>query len=158
MGIQIGGLLGLYGGLFCGVLGWYFGRKKAAKQRGLDEVHEHIWQKAKSFSWYITIITIYFLFTLYVLGVTLHVPAVLGILMLVQMASWGFGGAVLTGLMFSGKEIDSNFIIGITVIVLSVLLFVILAIVSDSWLFLFGSIPFSVIGLYFIRQSKSKED
>lgn len=34
MEFSIGGIVGLYGGMICGVLGWWFGRKKAKKNRG----------------------------------------------------------------------------------------------------------------------------
>lgn len=48
MDISIGGMIGLYGGAICGLLGWWFGRKMARKNRGIDELYTHIWQRAKS--------------------------------------------------------------------------------------------------------------
>jgi len=71
MGVQIGGLIGLYGGAVFGILGWWFGRWMAKKQRGLDELHEHIWQKARSISWFFTLATIYVLFSLVIFGIEL---------------------------------------------------------------------------------------
>jgi hypothetical protein len=75
----------LYGGLICGTLGWWFGRQKARKNRGLDELYEHIWQKARSFSWYITLATIYVLFSLVGFGIELNSAMVLGILLFAHM-------------------------------------------------------------------------
>lgn len=34
--------VGIYGGLIIGLLGWYFGRRAASKNRGLDEMHDYI--------------------------------------------------------------------------------------------------------------------
>lgn len=157
MEVQIGGLIGLYGGLLCGLAGWYFGRKKAKKQRVLDETHEHIWHKARSYSWYVTIAAIYVLFTLYAFGFTLSVVVVLSMLMLVQMASWGIIGAVLSAIMYSGTEIKvSYFLVGIIVIIISAVVFLILTLLTENWLYLLNTIPFSIVGYLFIRHSKQQ--
>ncbi|MGV3465023.1 MAG: hypothetical protein ACO1OT_07005, partial [Heyndrickxia sp.] len=79
--MEIGGLIGLYGGLLMGGFGWWYGRKKAMKNRGIDELHHHIWEKARSYSWYFTIATIYVLFSMYAFGVPLKTPLVLGVLL-----------------------------------------------------------------------------
>lgn len=78
MVVSIGGIIGLYGGMICGIIGWWFGRKKARGNRGLDEVHYHIWQKAKSYSWYVTLGAIYIFFSLLVFGIHVNIAMVLG--------------------------------------------------------------------------------
>src|SRR5690625_2010148 len=105
MEIQIGGMIGLYGGALIGLIGWYVGRNKAKKQRVLDEIHDHIWQKTRSYSWYLTLFTIYILFTLHVFGITLSVSTVLGLVLLIHLGGWGIIGVILTALMYNEKEI-----------------------------------------------------
>src|SRR5699024_1257742 len=142
-----------------GLVGWYFGRKKAKKQRGLDETHEHIWQKARSYSWYVTIVTLYFLFTLYAFGFNLSVVVVLSMLMLVQLASWGIIGAVLSVFMYSGTEFKfSYFVVGIIIIIISAIIFLILALVTENWLYVLNSIPFSLVGYLLIKHSKQQTE
>lgn len=87
MVVSIGRLNGLYGGMICEILRW-FGRYKAKKNRGLDELYHYIWQKAKAYSWYVTLGAIYFFFTLLVFGIELNVAMVLGILLLIHLGSW----------------------------------------------------------------------
>lgn len=115
MGIEVGGLIGLLGGMITGLAGWYFGRKKANKERGLDEIHEHIWQKARSYSWYTTLIVIYLLFFLYIFGVSLSVPIVLAILMFIHLFSWAIFGTIFSSKIYSENEGDkqiTKFVIG----------------------------------------------
>src|SRR5699024_9231180 len=140
----------------CGLLGWYFGRKKAAKERALDEMHEHVMKSARSYSWFLTIATIYILFTLYGVGVSFSVPAALGILMIVQLGSWTISAVFLKMFLSTGKEINSNLFIGISIIILSAILFIILAILTENWSFLFWPIPVSILGIYFIKYSKTQ--
>lgn len=68
MELNIGAMIGLYGGLLAGLMGWWYGRKKARDNRGLDELYHHIWAKAKSYAWYATLAAIYLLFTFMILG------------------------------------------------------------------------------------------
>lgn len=96
MSISIGGMLGLYGGLLFGIFGWWYGRKKSREKRGLDELHVHIWRKARSYSWYVTIVFIYILFSFILFGIHMSSAMVLGLLMLVHIASWAFIGIALT--------------------------------------------------------------
>lgn len=148
MGVQIGGLIGLYGGAVCGILGWYFGRRMAKKQRGLDELYEHIWQKARSISWFFTLAAIYILFSLVVFGIELSPAMVLGIIMLVHIASWGITGMILSINMNMTEPLKPSRVkLGISVMAVSLILFTILSITTGNWLFLIVSIPPSVIGL-----------
>jgi len=49
--MNLGGMIGLFGGLLLGLLGWGFGRYMQRKNRGLDERAETITARAKAFSW-----------------------------------------------------------------------------------------------------------
>jgi hypothetical protein len=159
MEISIGGIIGLYGGLICGTLGWWFGRQKARKNRGLDELYEHIWQKARSFSWYITLATIYVLFSLVGFGIELNSAMVLGILLFSHLGGWAVIGITLTFNM-SGSELlqPSRVKFGLIGIATSIILFTALSVITDNWKFLLWSIPPNLFGLYSILISKKKRD
>lgn len=94
-GAEIGALIGLLGGAGAGLFGWWFGRRQAKKNRGLDELYEHVWKTARSTSWIITLVFIYIVFTLHLFGVQLSVAAVLGMLLFIHMGSWAIIGIVL---------------------------------------------------------------
>ncbi|MFT4412241.1 hypothetical protein ACLM5H_00140 [Fredinandcohnia humi] len=87
---QVIGLLGLGLGASGGLLGLWWGRKQAAKNRGLDERYEIISSKALGMGWKITLVALYTFFILLNFGVKLSVAPVLGILVLVHMAGWAF--------------------------------------------------------------------
>lgn len=157
MGIEYAGLIGLYGGAIAGLSGWYFGRKKAKKENGFDEMHNHITKTARSFSWFATLATIYILFTLLMIGFDLDVAPVLGIIMLVQLSSWGISSAVLHYYMSVGINLNINLITGFSIILLSTVFFITVAIILSNWIFLFCPIPFGIIGFYFMKQSSSNE-
>lgn len=148
MGVQIGGLIGLYGGATFGILGWWFGRHLAKKKRGLDELHDHIWQKARSISWYFTLAAIYIFFSLVAFGIELSVAMVLGVLLIVHMSSWGFTGMVLSLNLNIAEPLKSSKItVGIIIVLVSLISFTVLSISTGNWWFLMVSIPPSVIGL-----------
>src|SRR5690625_7393955 len=153
MSNQIAGFIGLYGGALMGLLGLFIGRVKARKERGLDELHDHIWQKSRSIAWYATLISIYILFSLHLFGFSLTVSSVLGMLMIVHIGTWGIGGAFLSFLLFTETKIKiSDFVVGILIIISSVILFTTLTIVTQNWLFFLMTIPFSFVGYLFIHQ------
>lgn len=148
MGVQIGGLIGLYGGAIFAILGWWFGRRMAKKQRGLDELHEHIWQKARSISWFFTLAAIYVLFSLVIFGIELRAAMVLGVIMMVHMASWGFTGMILSINMNMTEPLKPSRVkFGISIVSVSLILFTILSITTGNWWFLLASIPPNLIGL-----------
>lgn len=149
MEVSIGGIIGLYGGMICGILGWWFGRKKARENRGLDELYYHIWQNAKSYSWYVTLGAIYVLFSLIMFGIELSNAMVLGILLLTHLGSWGVIGIVLSISMSSTVTLQPSRVkLGIIVIVTSIIVFTIITIMTNNWKFLLYSIPPNLIGLF----------
>ncbi|MCG1023435.1 hypothetical protein EKQ44_17475 [Sutcliffiella horikoshii] len=148
MAVQIGGLVGLYGGAVMGILAWWFGRHMAKKQRGLDELHAHIWQKARAISWFFTLASMYILFTLVIFGMELTAAMVLAVIMLVHFASWGITGVVLSINMNMEEPLKPSRVkFGIVTVALSLLLFLVLSIATDNWWFLLASVPPTLIGL-----------
>src|SRR5699024_754060 len=87
-----------------------------------------------------------------VIGVSLDAAFSLGILLLVQMTSSGVSIFVLNYYMMHGMEINTGMLADVSLISLSIVFFVIIAIFTDLWLFILLSIPFSIIGIYFIKQ------
>jgi hypothetical protein len=83
-------LLGLLLGASGGAFGLWWGRKQAARNRGLDERYEAITTKSLATAWKITLVSIYILFILLICGLRLSAVPVLGILLLIHMAGWAF--------------------------------------------------------------------
>lgn len=148
MGVQLAGAAGLYGGAILGILGWWFGRRMANKQRGLDELYEHIWQKSRSVSWFFTLASIYVFFSLHIFGIELSTAMVLGIILLVHLASWGFTGMILSINMNMSEPLKPSKVkFGIFIVALSLIIFTITSIITGNWYFLIASIPPNIIGL-----------
>lgn len=148
MEFSIGGMIGLYGGMFCGLLGWWFGRKKARKNRGLDELYYHIWQKARSYSWYVTLGAIYVFFSLIVLGIELNSAMVLGILLLTHLGSWSIIGVILSINMSRTVPLQPSRVkLGLIVVATSIIVFTIISITTNNWKFLLFSVPSNLVGL-----------
>ena len=154
MDVSLIGMVGLYGGMLCGILGWWFGRRKAREQRGLDELYDHIWQKARSYAWYVTLVSIYIFFSLVMFGIDLSVSMVLGILLLVHLGSWAIIGIILSIVMKSSKPLQhTRALIGISIIVLSMVAFTITSVVLVDWRYMLIGIPISLIGLLYAKTS-----
>jgi hypothetical protein len=144
--------------MLCGLLGWWFGRKKAKKNRGLDELYYHIWQKARSYSWYITLGVIYVFFSLILFGIELSTAMVLGILLLAHIGSWGIIGAILSINMSSAAPLQPSRVkFGIIVVTVSIIIFTIISILTKNWMFLLFSIPPNLIGLFTALTSNRKD-
>lgn len=149
MEVSLGGILGLYGGMICGILGWWFGRKKARENRGLDELYYHIWQKARSYSWYVTLGVIYVFFSLIIFGVELSAAMILGTLLLAHLSSWSIIGAILSINMYSTVQLQPSRVkFAIIVISTSIIVFTIISIVTNNWKFLLFSILPNLIALF----------
>lgn len=158
MEINIWGMIGLYGGVIGGLLGWWFGRQKARKNRGLDELYYHIWQKARSYSWYVTLGALYVFFTLLNFGIELSTAMVLGILLLTHVASWGIIGIMMTINMSSAAPLQlSRVKVGLFVFMTSIIVFTIISILTTNWLFLLFSIPPNLIALFTALIPKRKD-
>lgn len=158
MEINIWGMIGLYGGVIGGLLGWWFGRQKARKNRGLDELYYHIWQKARSYSWYVTLGALYVFFTLLNFGIQLSTAMVLGILLLTHVASWGIIGIILTINMSSAAPLQPPRVkVGLFVFMTSIIIFTIISILTTNWLFLLFSIPPNLIALFTALTPKRKD-
>lgn len=85
---QILALLGLVLGALFGLFGLWWGRKKAAENRGLDERYETITTKSFASAWKISLAAIYILFALVIFGIQLAAAQLLGILLLIHMFGW----------------------------------------------------------------------
>lgn len=158
MEINIWGMIGLYGGMICGILGWWFGRKKASENRGLDELYYHIWQKARSYAWYVTLGAIYVFFSLIMFGIELSTAMVLGILLLAHLGSWAIIGCIMSINMSSTVPLQPSRVkFGIIVIAASIIVFATISIMTTNWLFLLLSIPPNLIGLI-IALTPKRED
>lgn len=160
MEVQIAGMIGLYGGAVLGILGWWFGRRMAKKQRGLDELHEHIWQKARAISWFFTLASLYVLFSLIMFGIELNAPMVLGVIMMVHLASWAITGVIMSINMNMSEPLKPSRVkLGISIVAVSLILFTVLSIITDNWLFLLASIPPNIIGIISaLTPARSAED
>ncbi|GGD29231.1 hypothetical protein [Pontibacillus salipaludis] len=136
--MEIGALIMMYMGLLGGLGGWYFGRKQASKNRGLDERYEHIWKTARSYSWYATLFAIYVVLTLAMVGVELSVVPIASILLAVHIFSWGLIGGILSIQMSPTEAPDYllKFIGGLALGAGSIILFVILTIATGDYRFL----------------------
>jgi len=87
---QMLGFLGIVLGISGGLFGLWWGRKMAARKNGLDERYEKITVNSLANGWKITVVFIYLLFLLVIVGVQLSTAQVLGILLLIHMAGWAF--------------------------------------------------------------------
>ena len=87
---QMLGFLGIVLGVSGGLFGLWWGRRLAARKNGLDERFEKITVNSLASGWKITVISIYLLFLLLIVGVKLSTAQVLGILLLIHMAGWAF--------------------------------------------------------------------
>ena len=158
MELNIWDMIGLYGGVIGGLLGWWFGRQKARKNRGLDELYYHIWQKARSYSWYVTLGALYVFFTLLSFGIELSTAMVLGILLLTHVASWGIIGIILTINMSSAAPLQPSRVkVGLFIFITSIIVFTIISILTTNWLFLLFSIPPNLIALFTALIPKRKD-
>lgn len=156
---SIAGIIGLYGGAACGLFGWWFGRKKARKNRDLDEVYELIWQKARSYAWYCTLLAIYILFSFVAFGFELRNAMVLGILLIVHIGSWAISGTVLCIYMYSETSFKpSRVVIGLCIVGLAVIIFTVITIIASRWEYLLMGMPFVLFGIIYALTGKKSEE
>lgn len=85
---SVWGLVGLFGGLGLGFLGFLYGRARAAKNRGLDERYYEVVKRAKSSSWWITFVAVVIIFVAVLLRLLTSPAEVIGLVYLVLIASY----------------------------------------------------------------------
>ncbi|MCH4826934.1 hypothetical protein [Planococcus halocryophilus] len=85
---QLLGLLGLLLGVTGGLFGLWWGRKKAAENRGLDERYASITMKALANAWKITLVAMYIQFIFVIFGMELAAIEVVGTLLIIHLAGW----------------------------------------------------------------------
>src|SRR5699024_12364660 len=73
-----------------------------------DEVHYYIWKRARSYSWYATLLIIYVLLLLSLLGVLLSTIKVFSVLLIVHLFTWASVGLYLSASMFNEEKADKN--------------------------------------------------
>jgi len=148
MEVSFGGIIGLYSGMILGLFAWWFGRKQARKNRGLDELYFHIWQKARSYSWYVTLGTLYVLFSLILFVIEISAAIVLSILIIAHLGSWSIIGGVLSINMSNPDLLEPSRVkLGIIIIAVSIIVFTIISILTNNWKFLLFSILPNLIGV-----------
>ncbi|HZW67729.1 MAG TPA: hypothetical protein VFF20_03865 [Pseudogracilibacillus sp.] len=106
--MNLGGIIGLTFGVVSALVGIIIGQKQARKSRADDEVHDYIWKRARSYSWYATLLIIYVLLLLSLLGVLLSTIKVLSVLLIVHLFTWASVGLYLSAIMFSEEKADKN--------------------------------------------------
>jgi hypothetical protein len=84
-----------------------------------------------------------------VFGIELSSAMVLGILFLAHLGSWGIIGAILSKNMSSTVPLQPSRVkFGIIVIAVPIIVFTIISIMTNNWMFLLLSIPPNLIGLF----------
>ena len=85
---QIWAILGLVLGASAGLFAYWWGRKKAAENRGLDERYENIMTNSFASAWKISLAAMYILFAITIFGVELAAVHLLGMLLIIHMIGW----------------------------------------------------------------------
>lgn len=106
--MNIGGIIGLTLGVISALVGILVGQKQAKKSRAVDEVHGHIWKTARSYSWYATLVLIYILLLISLMGVALSLVKTLSILLIIHLFTWACVGIYLSAKMFNEEKADRN--------------------------------------------------
>lgn len=153
------GVLGVYGGLLCGILGWYFGRRKAKKNNGIDELYHFLLGKSHSFTWYMTLGALYVLMSLYIFGIDIGVMPTLSIVLLVHVGGWGTSLIILNAKYsdesFSLSKLRNIFVIIICAVLAT--LFLVISILQEDWRFIIGAVvPVVISILMLISHAKEK--
>lgn len=149
--------VGLLGGMALALLGLYIGRRAAKNRQGLDELHEHIWRKARSISWYFTLVAIYMLLILSMLDAGVRLIPALSILLLVHLGSWGVAGGMLMAKMVEddpGEGGKTQLLLSIFIGIVFLIGFGIVSALTENWKFLlFSLFPIFTMIMVFYAQA-----
>lgn len=88
----------------------------------------------------------------------MSIAIVFGILLLVQLGTWGVSGTILSVMMYSESETNSYFMsmtVGLILIVFSFIFSVMLAMLLENWVYIMLMLPFGLIGSFLIVRKPS---
>lgn len=86
----------------------------------------------------------------------MSIAIVFGILLLVQLGTWGVSGTILSVMMYSESE-TMSMAVGLILIVFSFIFSVMLAMLLENWVYIMLMLPFGLIGSFLIvRKSSTK--
>ncbi len=105
-----------------------------------------------------TLAAIYIFFSLVVFGIKLSTAMVLAVLLFVHLGSWAIIGLILTINMYRPIPFKPSYVkLGISINVASLLIFTIISILTNNWLFLLFSILPSMMGIFTALTVNRKE-
>ena len=154
--------VGLFGGMALGLLGWYIGRAAARRNPGLDEMHEYIWRKARSVSWYVTLGAIYVLLILALFRIEIGLVPALAILLLVHLVSWAVAGVSFIARLTEGDGTGAGKAQRLLVMIIGMVFLIgfgIASVLLENWMMmLFSMIPISFMVILVYAQSRTRKD
>lgn len=84
----------------------------------------------------------------------MSIAIVFGILLLVQLGTWGVSGTILSVMMYSESE-TMSMAVGLILIVFSFIFSVMLAMMLENWVYILLMLPFGLIGSFLIVRKPS---
>lgn len=84
----------------------------------------------------------------------MSIAIVFGILLLVQLGTWGVSGTILSVMMYSESE-TMSMAVGLILIVFSFIFSVMLAMLLENWVYIMLMLPFGLIGSFLIVRKPS---
>lgn len=84
----------------------------------------------------------------------MSIAIVFGILLLVQLGTWGVSGTILSVMMYSESE-TMSMAVGLILIVFSFIFSVMLAMMLENWVYIMLMLPFGLIGSFLIVRKPS---
>lgn len=84
----------------------------------------------------------------------MSIAIVFGILLLVQLGTWGVSGTILSVMMYSESE-TMSMTVGLILIFFSFIFSVMLAMMLENWVYIMLMLPFGLIGSFLIVRKPS---
>lgn len=84
----------------------------------------------------------------------MSIAIVFGILLLVQLGTWGVSGTILSVMMYSESE-TMSMAVGLILIFFSFIFSVMLAMMLENWVYIMLMLPFGLIGSFLIVRKPS---